>query len=46
MYGLTFSSTIHNVDFSCILAGRGWYNLNKISYPESTLFKATLTATT
>ena len=29
-----------------MLSGSGWYNLNRISYPESTLFKATFTATT
>ena len=43
-YGLTFSSTIHSVCFSCTDIGNGWYNLNNTSYPLGFLFKATLTA--
>ena len=42
-YGLIFSSTIHNVDFSVILVASGSYSFNKTSYPDSTLFKATFT---
>ena len=43
-YGVACSCTTHSVCFSCIVKGKGWYNLNNISYPLMSLFKATLTA--
>jgi hypothetical protein len=44
IYGVDISSTTHNEDFSTINGSNSSYNLNNISYPESTLFKTILVA--
>ena len=41
-YGVEISSTTHKDDLSEILSSKVLYNLNKISYPVSTLFKTIL----
>ena len=44
VYGVDISSTTHKDDFSTIDESNSLYNLNNISYPESTLFKTILVA--